>query len=169
MFFSVKSLLITAQFRWAWFSPNSTNKNRAECCVGLTNELSKLLQWEVKFPELLTLHLSATSDQESCSLTSTRGSEQRERKRQFQGEKRAASRKFHHLWIQGITLRDVWKQQEYSRWWMHHHIPRLLPNGSGDAQTPNNIHGMFCAKISHSDRHLKLTQPSKGWKPRSFV
>lgn len=40
-----------------------------------------LLQWEAQFPELLTVHLSATSDQESCSLTSTSGSEQKERKK----------------------------------------------------------------------------------------
>lgn len=28
------------------------------------------------------------------------------------------------------------------------HVPRLLPNGSGDPQTQNNIHRMFCEKIS---------------------
>lgn len=31
---------------------------------------------------------------------------------------------------------------------LQHHVPRLLPNGSGDAQTQNNIHGMHRAKMS---------------------
>lgn len=34
------------------------NSHSAECHVGLTKELPRLLQWEVKFPELLTLHFT---------------------------------------------------------------------------------------------------------------
>lgn len=168
---SVNPSLIIAQFRRAQDFPNSY---RAERCVGLTNELPRFLQWEVKFPELLTLRLSATSDQESCSLTSTGGSSHGERKRQIQGEKLVAflvvsassdSRDYTERCKKAARLFQVVNATAASRdkceiqTSLHPNLARLLPNGSADLCAIHRRRTGFAKRFEqeflNSDKHLK--------------